>query len=297
MKRSVKTLALSAISSSPGSHPFIAGRVLGALNFQYGPFFQGSSARSAGGPVSCISVDFDVTEPSRFDDNRKGTLALDELADRYQIPITWAVCGKSAEDDTRSYHAILDSSTSHEIGVHTYSHLDATACSPGQFRADVERCIQVLDLVSPKTFVFPWNREAHFEVLRELGFRAFRGKNRAIGAPTMRDGLWNVRPVYYVDQKSLGAESLIKKYVELCISRGVVFHMWSHPWALVIDGKTKPMMDTMESVFRYMDKMRSERLLSTLTVGALAASLDLAYSKPAAPQLNGVSEVEPRLRS
>ncbi len=274
LKRGAKAIALRGISSSPGSRPLITRSVLKSLRMDYGPFPKTVDGRRV--PSACISVDFDVTEPSRYEANRKGSLAILELADMYGIPITWAVCGKSAEDDLKSYSAILGAATRHEIGVHTYSHLDATASSRGDFKSDIERCIGALGLDSPRTFVFPWNREAHLDVLRELGFTAYRGKRRAVGAPLWKEGLWNVRPVYYLDQKSLGAESLIKAYIDLCLRNGAVFHLWSHPWSLVIDGETDTMAKTLDSVFSYLAKLRKENKIILTTLAELAASLDLA---------------------
>lgn len=275
LKRGAKTLALDAIASSPGSNPTVASSLLKLLRIGYGPLSTTPSGRITGTAAACVSVDFDVTLPSRFDDNRRGTLALSELAVRYGIPITWAVCGMTAEADMRSYSAIEDSAPDREIGVHTYSHLDASVTPAGDFKADIERCIQVLDLESPKTFVFPWNREAHFDVLRSLGFRVYRGKDRAVGNPVLRDGLWNVRPVYYFDQKSRGAESLMKKYVDLSIALSTPFHLWTHPWALAIGGKTEQTVATLESLFAYIAEKREQKLLSTSTLGGIAETLDL----------------------
>ncbi len=254
--------------------------VLRALKYGYGPFEGPHEGHPRPHAYSCATVDFDVTRPTRFEDNRKGTLALLELADRYAVPLTWAVCGKAAEDDSRSYSAILNSSTRHEVGVHTFSHIDATSCTAEDFRADIERCIGALGRSQPRTFVFPWNREAHFDVLRDLGFRNFRGKARAIGLPMVREGLIDVRPVYYVDQKSEGAESLMTSYINLCVKRSAVFHLWTHPWSLVIGGSTAPMMATLERVFAHMAALRDERSLATLTVDGVGASTMTDVAQP-----------------
>jgi len=269
LKRDMKILALKTLSTSPGSRPALARPILRLIRQGYGPI----PKEREGAPSVCISVDFDVTVPSRFDDNRKGTLALLELAGRYGVPVTWAVCGKSAEADTRSYSAISDSRRD-EIGVHTYSHIDATVATAGEFRSDIERCVQVLGLDSPRSFVFPWNREAHFDVLRGLGFRVYRGKERSIGMPVQKGGLWNVRPVYYVDQKSLGAESLMKQYLDVCVALATPFHLWTHPWSLVSKGRTEPMMNTLESLFAYVSERREMGELTTTTLGGIAVALD-----------------------
>jgi peptidoglycan/xylan/chitin deacetylase (PgdA/CDA1 family) len=275
LKRSAKILALKTASSPPGSNPALAWRLLRLLHVNYGPVSPTRPEADGRSSVACVSVDFDVTKESRFDDNRKGTLALNELAARYGIPITWAICGKSAEADMKSYSAIVDSAHLNEIGVHTYSHIDASVTPTDQFRSDVERCIQVLGLESPRTFVFPWNKVGHFDVLRALGFRVFRGKTRAIGNPVLREGLWNVRPVYYVNHLSKGAESLIKTYVDLCVKLSTPFHLWTHPWSLAIGGKTEPMMETLESVFAYIAEKREQNALTTSTLGGIATTLDM----------------------
>jgi hypothetical protein len=281
LKRGAKMLTLDAVASSQGSNPRLESSLLKLLRLGYGPISPTPPGDRRTSAVACVSVDFDVTMPSRFEDNRRGTMALVELAGRYRIPLTWAVCGRSAEKDMRSYAAIADGAPGKEVGVHTYSHLDATVASADEFRADIERCIQALGLESPRTFVFPWNREAHFGVLRDLGFRVFRGKDRAIGNPVPKGGLWNVRPVYYVDQKSIGGESLMKKYVDLCVAFCTPFHLWTHPWALVVGGSTDRMTATLEPLFEYIAKKREEKQLTTSTLGEISTTLDFLQTKPA----------------
>jgi hypothetical protein len=241
------------------------------LKVRYDP---GHGEANLNPPPACVSIDFDVTNQSRYEANRQGTLALVDVANRHGIPITWAVCGEAAVRDGRAYDAIASTPSDHEIGVHTYSHLDATASTREEFRADIQRCIDALRISSPRTFVFPWNRAGHFDVLRELGFRAFRGKQRAIGPAAPEEGLWNVRPVYYLDQKSIGAESLINAYLQLCVSRGGIFHLWSHPWSLVANGDTSPMMRTLDSVFARMAELREKARLAPTTMGEIATMMD-----------------------
>ena len=273
LKRGAKRAALKTASFTGGTFPSLSLGLLKSLRIGYGPFHPSGGQTWRGGTPACVSIDFDVTRESRFEDNRAGTLALLLLAEKYKIPITWAVCGVAAENDMKSFGAIRES-PGHELGVHTYAHLDATSVNAADFRDDVQRCIQALGIDTPRTFVFPWNREGHMEVIRSFGFRGFRGKKRAIGVPVTREGLWDIRPVYYIDQKSLGAEGLIKQFVDFCIESGGIFHLWSHPWSLVIDGKTGPMTDTLDSVFAHIADRRKENKLATLTLGAVASLMD-----------------------
>ena len=262
------------VSASLGVESLTAG-ILNRLNIAYDPPSGPVSYPGNRLAASCISVDFDVTEASRAKANHEGTLALLELSEGYSVPITWAICGMTADDDGEAYRRILDSPVHQEIGIHTYSHIDALKCEAAEFEEDIRHCLASLGLDAvPRTFVFPWNRENHFEVVRALGFRSYRGKERAMGAPRLSQGLWNVRPVYYVDQKSLGAEALMKKYLSLSVGTGSVFHLWTHPWGLGIDGDVSQMKKTLEPVFARMAELDRRGKLALSTMGQLAEHFD-----------------------
>jgi peptidoglycan/xylan/chitin deacetylase (PgdA/CDA1 family) len=225
--------------------------------------------------AACVSVDFDVTRPGREIPNRLGTHALLSLSEKYEIPLTWAICGKTAEADWESYESILNCSVKQEIGIHTYSHIYANEVSEDVYRDDINKCLAVLGLSStPDTFVFPKNREGYFDLLKRMGFRCYRGQLRVIGKPTQEKGLWNIRPVYYVDQKSLGAQSVIERFIDVCIARRAVFHLWTHPWSISIDGKPDEMVETtLEPVFAYLREKKESGLLLPTTMGRLSSFL------------------------
>jgi peptidoglycan/xylan/chitin deacetylase (PgdA/CDA1 family) len=225
--------------------------------------------------AACISVDFDVTSGERYPWNRKGTSALLGMSEAHGTPLTWAVCGKTAVEDRDAYESILDSSVQQEIGVHTYSHIYADETPEEEYQSDIEKCIQVLGVSSrPTTFVFPKNREGHFGLLRRMGFKSYRGARRVIGAPVENEGLWNVRPVYYVDQKSLKAAGLIRRFIDVCVARSAVFHLWTHPWSLAIDGEVDRMAsELMDPVFDYLEEKSNSGLLSFTTMGSLSGFL------------------------
>jgi peptidoglycan/xylan/chitin deacetylase (PgdA/CDA1 family) len=192
--------------------------------------------------------------------------------------MTWAICGKTAEEDAQSYAKIRGATVQHEIAVHTYGHIDASICSPRELRADVERCLEVLGLKSaPKTFIFPWNREGNYDTIREMGFTTYRAKKRAIAPPRKQHLLWNIAPVYYLDQKSLDAFSLLRRYLDFCISTRTVFHLWLHPWSIVIgDDPDRIVKKTLEPLFHYVNKRRTSRELAVCTMGTLAEHFEAA---------------------
>ena len=286
LKRRVKGAAIqTARASSSVGAGFVSRRLLGPIKIDYDPppassvpLLYPGGRRSA----ACISVDYDVTVPDRAGPNRAGTGALLALSEKYGVPITWAVCGMTAEADPESYRRIAASPVRQELGIHTYSHVDAQKVDEEAFEKDVVRCIEALRMAStPPTFVFPWNRVNHFQVLRRLGFKVYRGKERAVGAPAPSEGLYNVRPVYYVDQKSAGAQSLINKYADLCASASSVFHLWTHPWSIVMRDGSGPMVETLEPVFAHMKQLSDSGQMALCTMGELAAHLGPPAPRPA----------------
>ena len=159
-------------------------RILKPIKIEYDPpaasraLYPGSRKSAA-----CVSIDFDVTVEDRFEakSRRHQGPALD-LSEEYGVPLTWAICGMTADADKESYGRILDASTRQELGIHTYSHIDAQEVRRRPVREDVTRCVESLELKTPPTtFIFPWNRVNHFPVLRKLGFKVYRGKERAVG--------------------------------------------------------------------------------------------------------------------
>jgi len=273
MRRSAKSAALGWVTLRASSEPdLLSTAALRMMKIGLGPGLS-TGYENGARAACCISVDFDVISPERYPWNRTGTESLLGLSEKHGIPLTWAICGRTAEEDQRAYHSILGSAVTQEIGVHTYSHVYADQCSEAVYEEDIEHCISVLGLASrPTTFVFPKNKEGHFALLRRMGFTSYRGALRAIGAPVQNQGLWNIRPVYYVDQKSLGAAQLIRRFIDACIARSAVFHLWMHPWSLAIDGKPDAMIsEVMEPVFAHIEERGKAGLLALSTMGRLSS--------------------------
>jgi len=275
VKRGAKEVALDLVASRGSPRPdVLSSTALRVMKIGLEPGL-GSGYENGAKSSACISVDFDVTSGERYPWNHDGTSALIRLSEEHGIPLTWAICGKTAEEDRKAYESILSSSVKQEIGVHTYSHIYADTTSEELYRQDIERCIDVLGIASrPRTFVFPKNREGHFGLLKSLGFISYRGARRVIGAPSYNSGLWNIRPVYYVDGKSLQAVGLIRKFVDACIARSAVFHLWTHPWSLAIDGKVDAMVqEVMEPAFAYMEEKSKQGIMDLTTMGNLSGFL------------------------
>jgi len=275
MKQFAKSVALEAVRSTWPLVPRSVSRaVLGLLSLGVEEPVEVGEMVSRSGAACCISVDFDATGERRLELNTAGTRLAIEMSMRHNIPMTWAICGKTAEADPHSYETILNCGIPHEVGVHTYSHVDVSMCGEDELVTEVERCISLLGLKErPRTFIFPWNREAHFEVLARLGFTAYRGEKRGIGMPRNERGLWNIRPVCYLSENSYGAASLVKRFIDLCVSTRSIFHLWFHPWSIVVPSPSRYEVEVLEPIFGYIDGMREEGKLDVVTMGELARNL------------------------
>jgi peptidoglycan/xylan/chitin deacetylase (PgdA/CDA1 family) len=249
--------------------------------------------------TACISVDYDHisnvgsdtsnftpgADSSKLKLNRAGTRMLLDISARYSIPMTWAICGKTAEADTASYSKILNSEVESEIAVHTYSHLDVSSCAESELQDDLAKWKATVKVnQTPTTFIFPWNRTGHFDFLGREGFRTYRGKERIIGTPKLNGGFWNIPPVFYVDTKSQGALGNVRKFVDLCIKNNAVFHVWMHPWSVVYPEEPDLLQrDILSPMFEYLDAKRKEGLLSICTLGELSSAMQ---TRPTKSELN-----------
>ncbi len=275
-KKVAKSFALDVLRLSHAITPdFVARRILRVMRIGFQPPSDAIEYPEGARAACCISIDFDATRPGRLRANHQGTEALVDLAEEYEVPITWAICGKTAEEDLEAYRMIVDSDAKGEIAIHTYSHVDVSRCSSDELEGEIEKWKIALGLdTCPKTFIFPWNRAAHFDTLKRLGFIAYRGADRIIGTPINHNGLWNVPPVYHVGDHSFNSWALIRRFIDFCITYSSVFHLWLHPWIgdnVVTNGGCKEFVKkTVEPVFEYLAEKRDANDIAVCTLGQLA---------------------------
>lgn len=237
---------------------------IGALEYKDG-------ARAA----FCMSMDFDnrsrmLTQSSPIID--RSTSGLLNLAKKYNVRISWAICGITAMQQESSFHQIMESG--HDVGVHTFSHmyLDDPTLTREEVKKDIQKCIDFLGTASkPRVFIFPSNREGSFDVLKEFGFIAYRGRMNRLGPPAKENGLWNIHPVCYINERWYGSSSILKRLVDLAIAYRGVFHVWSHPWSITVDDDPEHYSrDVLEPLFEYVDRKRKAGLLWACTLSELA---------------------------
>jgi len=142
--------------------------------------------------------------------SRWGWTRLAETLEEYGIPATWAVVGHLFEEECAGAHVghpsppgwfahergddpideqyrfapelladLVESDVDHDVGAHTYSHVEFTAdyATEDLARAECDRAIDAAEAagVTMDSFVFPRNRVGHRAILAEAGFTCYRG--------------------------------------------------------------------------------------------------------------------------
>ena len=269
-------------------------------------------------------------------DPRQGRTAIDLLADvlgKYNIPATWAIVGGLLLDSTNSKEIIhrdmpqfnegwldwdvyisncdsplycgidiigkiLDSPVKHEIGLHSLFHMPFHRCSHQVAEAEVEVGIKAAQRfgINPKSFVFPYDKIGHVDVLAEHGFQIYRAQtyphwddnqklwvnlfHDAIGRlsahpalPLYKDGIWQIPgSVFFCDEPlPFTLPYRAKRGLSRTIREGKVFHVWLHDRDLLAYSR---LSEDLDKFLRLVSRKRDEGKLEVMTMGKLAAYLE-----------------------
>lgn len=134
---------------------------------------------------------------------------------------------------------ILASKVKHEIGCHTFSHVDCRdSVDEGKvFEAELKKCIQVAREkgVSLSSFVHPGHTVGHLELLRKLGFSSFRSDyGDTLGYPAKHfDGLWEFKNTAGLEWRQGWSSAYhvfrYKTIIDRAIKHRRVCVLWFHP--------------------------------------------------------------------
>jgi len=172
---------------------------------------------------------------------------------------------------------ILRARTPHEIGCHTFSHIDFSNknCSSQLAQAEIKKCRDLAsqNRITLRSMVFPGGTEGNHHVLIQNGFWGYR-KPMAydIDMPYLdKYGLVAIPSSFGMDkpQYSWSANTcfkIVKRYIDKAAWSKKVCHLWfhpsMHPWYL---GKVFP------RILEYIDKKRSEGDVEVMTMGQMAS--------------------------
>lgn len=258
--------------------------------------------------------DLETPPTRRVEAGRTGWDTLVELLDEYEIPATWAVVGHlflNSCDGAHTLHPtpegwferertewarrpdlrygpdliekIVSADTDHEIGCHTFSHVEfgnpstTTEIAREELVASLEAAASRSPTPSMSSVVFPRNNVGHRDVLAEWGFTCYRGVSPGSGTfhkitratvghpPLVRPqideyGLVNIPASMYL----YGFEGRPRRVVEQvwddpivrAARRGInavadsdrIFHIWLHPNNLVGEAETERLRRVLTAV-------------------------------------------------
>lgn len=159
---------------------------------------------------------------------------------------------------------ILDSKVKHEIGCHTFSHIDCRdeVCTPDQFKAEINATLEAASKFGIKkmdSFVHPGHTIGNLETLASMEFTNFRTDYANIlGYPEKHhNGLWEFSTTLELELKSgWSLASQINRYISTirrAIRNHSVAYFWFHPSCdkKLVDG-------ILPAVFEWLDLNRKE---------------------------------------
>lgn len=132
-----------------------------------------------------FSIDIELIDKRDAERSRRIFDKLISLVKEHSLSLTWAVMG-NINSISLSFPYILEkisSVSNQEIASHSFSHPDFTSLNKQEAINDIKsslRCFNERGL-SPKTFIFPWNKAGYIEEVEMAGFESYRGySNQAI---------------------------------------------------------------------------------------------------------------------
>lgn len=194
---------------------------------------------------------------------------------------------------------ILSNTVEHEIGYHSFSHVIFSECSRDVAEAEIKEGLKLAKQfgITFKSFVFPQDKMGHIDVLKENGFRIYRGSifkrgnmnqrvlvrkiNGVIDLmiakpvePRLIDGIWEIpSSMLFYDLFPFAITLLPRAKIGIhrAIKSNKVFHVWLHPQNLLYQPSLAKNLDTL---LAFVSKKRDEGKIEVMTMGELADALD-----------------------
>jgi peptidoglycan/xylan/chitin deacetylase (PgdA/CDA1 family) len=175
---------------------------------------------------------------------------------------------------------IIQSPVPHEIGCHTFSHMDCTYknCPPLVLDDELKACTLAAEKLGIKltSLVFPGGTAGNYEILKKHGYRIYRKNIDVDLAYPFRDefGMMITPTSGSFGDNGLGWSSSYfiyryKKIIDRAIKTSTVAHFWFHP---SID--TWSLEQVMPEVLKYADQKQEEGKLWIGTMGEMADHIE-----------------------
>jgi len=172
--------------------------------------------------------------------------------------------------------SILENPVGHDIGTHSFSHIDfsPTFSDPILVRREIEESVTAMQRfrISPRSLVYPFNKMGHeyLDLLSELSITAVRHRDRNVrlsypertpsGVYKLHESM-NLRTPSHYDYLDK-----VKIFMTKAAERRAVFHLWFHP-----SQPTHLFESELLRIIQFLDSQRKERLAWIATMGEFAA--------------------------
>lgn len=168
---------------------------------------------------------------------------------------------------------ILRSSVGHEIASHSFSHVDIADSETTREVAvfEVKESFDLLKKINTNltTFVFPNNKVAYTELLKEVGFTIYRSNsNDKIRRDNL--GLFQFPLGLWLSPKAFYPKDLIK-LIDISAKRKQLINFWCHLFEF---DSGKQFIDFFEPIFAYIELSRKNGIIEALTMRDIVKTLN-----------------------
>lgn len=194
--------------------------------------------------------------------------------------------------------SILNDPIDHEIGYHSFSHPRFNEISREMAEDELKEAKKIEKEwgIKLKSFVFPRDEIAHVDLLKQNGFEIYRGvKTRKYNPkqilpvrklqggidkviappvePRWVDSIWAIPSSMFFCDPQLKFSVLPRAKIGLnrAINSNKVFHVFLHPWNLLLYNRLK---DDLDEFLSYVSKKRDKGEVDVMTMGELADKLN-----------------------
>ena len=172
--------------------------------------------------------------------------------------------------------SIQESSVGHEIGTHSFSHIDfSPECShPTLVRREIEESATAMQCfgISPRSLAYPFNKMGHayLDLLSELSITAVRHRDRRVRLSYPERTVSGVHKLYESmnlrSPKHYDYVAKVKLFMAKAMERRAVFHLWFHP-----SDPASLFENELLRIIQYIDAQRRKGLVWIATMGEISA--------------------------
>ncbi len=197
---------------------------------------------------------------------------------------------------------IADNPVKHEIGTHSFSHIDFShpSCTPELARRELEKCTKVMETYSltPRSMVFPGGLIGYLDILSASGIIAYQGGLNKCTYPERKEGgLWNINGSLFLG-RGRGYDYLkrAKAIIDKAIDNNLAFNFVLSDPMFYPSEHADTIRQNFENVLLYARDCRSKGKLWIATLSEIAGYCEARESAEIVSERKE-NEIKIRLRS